>query len=83
MHDEYSLLNRSCLLTLKMSDSQEGRTILNADVRDWGHTETDRRRCLGADKGLAFRLSGRAQGDMWVDQLSAGTHWLNVGVRAV
>ena len=45
-----------CLLTLKMSDSQEGRTILNAHARDWEHAETVRRRCLGAVGGFALRV---------------------------
>ena len=45
-----------CLLTLKMSDSQEGRTTLNAHARDWEHAETVRRRCLGAVGGFALRV---------------------------
>ena len=45
-----------CLLTLKMSDFQEGRTVLNAHVRELGHAETVRRRCLGAVGGFALRV---------------------------
>ena len=45
-----------CFLMLKMSDSQEGRTILNAHARDWGDAETVRRRCLGAVGGFALRV---------------------------
>ena len=34
-------------------------------------------------EALHSEWSARTQGDMWVNQLRAGTHWLNVGVRAV
>ena len=34
-------------------------------------------------EALQSEWSARTQGDMWVNQLRAGTHWLNVGVRAV
>ena len=37
----------------------------------------------GRLEALQSEWSARTQGDMWVNQLRAGTHLLNVGVRAV
>ena len=35
----------------------------------------------GQLEALQSKWSARTQGDMWVNQPSAGTHWLNVGAR--